>query len=83
MNDCNCFVETKLKDEIEAEQLSFYRGSSDVTSTSVPNGISNTSKNRKDALKMKVTNMSLYIYNYEYINGVQYVRIVDFLPSLC
>lgn len=34
-------------DEIAAEQLLFYRGPSDVTSTSVPNGISNTSKSRK------------------------------------
>lgn len=36
-------------DEIAAEQLSFYRGSSDVTSTSVPNGISNASKSRKES----------------------------------
>lgn len=70
-------------DEIAAEQLSFYCGSSDVTSTSVPNGISNTPKSRKEALKMKVTNICLYILHYDYINGVLYVRIVDFLPSLC
>lgn len=48
-------------DEIAAEQLALYRGSSDVTSTSVPDGISYTSKSRKEALKMKVTNISLYI----------------------